>query len=265
MTLAAYECGTLNFQQPPYPHEINCPVEAPSVSNVDIFSIMSKVRLEAFMWGMGTAIGELPPYFMARTARLSGEKINSNEKPTTGKKKKNNSHDNESKWKERIEAFVTKAGFFGILACASIPNPLFDLAGITCGYSLIPFWTFFGATLIGKAVIKMMIQKLFVIVAFSEEHFEAFLKFFRNVPVPGEKVGFYFEEFLQNQKASLHVAPGSAVPKASGSVLSTVLEWFVISMVLYFLLTIVNSMAQQNVNRSQQSSPKKKGRRRKAP
>lgn len=33
---------------------------------------MSKVRLEAFMWGAGTALGELPPYFMARAARLSG-------------------------------------------------------------------------------------------------------------------------------------------------------------------------------------------------
>ena len=31
-----------------------------------------QVRVEAFCWGMGTAIGELPPYFMARAARLSG-------------------------------------------------------------------------------------------------------------------------------------------------------------------------------------------------
>ena len=39
-----------------------------------------------------------------------------------------------------------------------IPNPLFDLAGITCGHFLVPFGTFFGATLIGKAVVKMHIQ-----------------------------------------------------------------------------------------------------------
>ena len=71
---------------------------------------------------------------------------------------------------------VTRVGFFGILLCASIPNPLFDLAGITCGYSLVPFWTFFGATLIGKAVIKMHIQKLFVIVAFNEEYVEMFVQ-----------------------------------------------------------------------------------------
>ena len=41
---------------------------------------------------------------------------------------------------------------------SQIPNPLFDLAGITCGHFLVPFWTFFGATLIGKAIIKMHIQ-----------------------------------------------------------------------------------------------------------
>lgn len=169
VTLAAYECGTLDFQEPPYPHEIKCPLSSSS-SEVNIYSIMSKVRLEAFMWGMGTAIGELPPYFMARTARLSGKKLDSDERKNDSK---------QITMQERIESFVTNAGFFGILAFASIPNPLFDLAGITCGYSLIPFWTFFGATVIGKAVFKMMLQKIFVIIAFSEEHFEAFLKFLR--------------------------------------------------------------------------------------
>ncbi len=32
---------------------------------------------------------------------------------------------------------------------------LFDLAGLTCGHFLIPFWTFFGATCIGKAIVKV--------------------------------------------------------------------------------------------------------------
>ena len=45
-----------------------------------------------------------------------------------------------------------------VICIFQIPNPLFDLAGITCGHFLIPFWTFFGATLIGKAIIKMHIQ-----------------------------------------------------------------------------------------------------------
>lgn len=33
---------------------------------------MQKVKIESVMWGAGTALGELPPYFMARAARLSG-------------------------------------------------------------------------------------------------------------------------------------------------------------------------------------------------
>jgi hypothetical protein len=39
-----------------------------------------------------------------------------------------------------------------------VPNPLFDLAGITCGHFLVPFFTFFGATLIGKAFFKAHFQ-----------------------------------------------------------------------------------------------------------
>jgi hypothetical protein len=31
------------------------------------------VHFPAFLWGVGTAIGELPPYFVARAARFSEE------------------------------------------------------------------------------------------------------------------------------------------------------------------------------------------------
>merc|ERR1711962_1226828 len=83
---------------------------------------------------------------------------------------------------------VQRVGFFGILAAASIPNPLFDLAGITCGHFLVPFWTFFGATLIGKAVIKMHIQKVFVILAFNKELFEGAVSLLVQIPVLGARL-----------------------------------------------------------------------------
>ncbi|RRT35001.1 hypothetical protein B296_00049066 [Ensete ventricosum] len=53
--------------------------------------------------------------------------------------------------------------FVTILVLASVPNPLFDLAGIMCGQFGIPFWTFFLATLFGKALIKTHIQTVFMI------------------------------------------------------------------------------------------------------
>lgn len=34
-----------------------------------LFDVMSKVALACFYWGLGTALGELPPYFVAKAAR----------------------------------------------------------------------------------------------------------------------------------------------------------------------------------------------------
>lgn len=75
VTLAAYECGSVDFPEPPYPDQIVCPqqevtttssdaeqvgVEAAGVAGVtgsaalqgsiSVWSIISKVRLEACMW-----------------------------------------------------------------------------------------------------------------------------------------------------------------------------------------------------------------------
>ena len=46
-------------------------------------------------------------------------------------------------------------GFWGIFLLAAWPNALFDLCGICCGHFLMPFWQFFGATLMGKAFVKV--------------------------------------------------------------------------------------------------------------
>lgn len=69
VTLAAYECGSVDFPEPPYPEQIVCPQqEAPASDSgaeqvgvevvgsetlqgkVSLWTILSKVRLEACMW-----------------------------------------------------------------------------------------------------------------------------------------------------------------------------------------------------------------------
>ncbi|CAH0713686.1 unnamed protein product, partial [Brenthis ino] len=195
VTLAAYECGGLNFPSPPYPNDIICPAEVDPKYVVSIWNIMAKVRVECMMWGVGTALGELPPYFMARAARLSGGEVaelSEKDDSRTGRAK------------VMIQKLVQRVGFMGILACASIPNPLFDLAGLTCGHFLVPFWTFFGATLLGKAVIKMHIQKMFVIIAFNENLVGQSLKWVGKIPYIGPQLEHPLLEFLENQKAYLH-------------------------------------------------------------
>ncbi|XP_023177684.2 vacuole membrane protein 1 isoform X2 [Drosophila hydei] len=257
VTLAGYECNSLEFPQPPYPDDIICP-EEPYLKNMpNIWSIMSKVRLEAFLWGAGTALGELPPYFMAKAARMSGydpddaEELAEFEALNAKRNQKNLSLMDRGKlFMERV---VERVGFFGILACASIPNPLFDLAGITCGHFLVPFWTFFGATLIGKAIIKMHIQKIFVIIAFNETLIERAVDLIATVPIFGRKLQQPFKAFLENQKQRLHRQQRSRNATAGGSVgnggdsgnlLSKIFETFVIGMVCYFVVSIVNSLAQ---------------------
>jgi len=35
---------------------------------ISFWKILLSVQLESFLWGFGTAIGELPPYYVARAA-----------------------------------------------------------------------------------------------------------------------------------------------------------------------------------------------------
>ncbi len=37
-------------------------------TEISFWKILLSVQLESFLWGFGTAIGELPPYYVARAA-----------------------------------------------------------------------------------------------------------------------------------------------------------------------------------------------------
>ncbi|XP_029177574.1 vacuole membrane protein 1-like [Nylanderia fulva] len=250
VTMAAYECGALNFPEPPYPDQIVCPTKIDPVWAVGILNIMKKVRVEAMLWGAGTALGELPPYFMARAARISGQ--NSKNKNQDLKElealEEFENEENVSlvmRIKLSMKHFVEKAGFWGILACASIPNPLFDLAGLTCGHYLIPFWTFFGATLIGKAVIKMHIQQLAVIITFNEELLDKFISLLAVIPFVGRKFQEPLKRYFVEQKQKLHVKSSMD----GTTTISWLFDKFVTVMVCYFLVTIIHALARNHHRR----------------
>jgi len=260
VTMAAYECNSLEFPQPPYPAQILCPEGQANVTGaesedvvasavtVTVWAILAKVRVEAFCWGAGTAIGELPPYFMARAARLSGSEPSEEEEEFHDLQEKLKNPEKMTRFermKYSVQHLVEKVGFFGILACASIPNPLFDLAGITCGHFLIPFWTFFGATLIGKAIIKMHIQKIFVILAFNNQLLESAISLLVQIPGVGLKLEAPVRSLLEKQKEKLRGGGGGS----EGSILSSIFEKFVLAMVVYFVVSIVNSLAQSYAKR----------------
>ncbi|CAI5445581.1 unnamed protein product [Caenorhabditis angaria] len=249
VTLAAYECGSLDFPEPPYPENIQCPSSGKSSVGVTLWEIVAKVRIESLLWGAGTALGELPPYFMARAARLGGQQPDDEEyrEFLALMNADKGGMNEELSWTDRgkqwVEKFISRVGFPGILLFASIPNPLFDLAGITCGHFLVPFWSFFGATLIGKALVKMHVQMLFVIIAFSAHHAEHVIDLIEKIPAIGPHIRKPISDLLEKQRKSLHRTPGDHVEQSS-SILATILSAIVSLMIFGFLLSIVNSLAQ---------------------
>ncbi|XVF06085.1 hypothetical protein REPUB_Repub06bG0017900 [Reevesia pubescens] len=138
----------------------------PSVhgSRVPLSSILPQVQLEAILWGVGTALGELPPYFISRAARVSGSKLDiMSDFDSSSAEDGGNTANHLKQIENWLLSHSQYLNFFTILVLASVPNPLFDLAGIMCGQFGIPFWKFFLATLLGKSIIKTHIQTVFII------------------------------------------------------------------------------------------------------
>jgi vacuole membrane protein 1 len=90
-----------------------------------------EVFLPAFLWGFGTALGELPPYFVARAASKAG---NSTEELESILNKPENERTCMENLKVHLTSWLKSRAFITVLIAASIPNPLFDLAGVTCGH-----------------------------------------------------------------------------------------------------------------------------------
>lgn len=124
---------------------------------LSILYVIRVVYFEAFLWGFGTALGELPPYFVARAASLAGNVHEELEEMRESSKDNSSGIGFMDKAKAFMYNHLQENAFITVLLAASIPNPLFDLAGLTCGHFLVPFATFFSACMIGKAVIKVLI------------------------------------------------------------------------------------------------------------
>ncbi|ORZ40369.1 hypothetical protein BCR44DRAFT_118979 [Catenaria anguillulae PL171] len=251
ITAAAYSCGHLDFETRTW-EQITCtPISTPTVP-VTLLAIAHKVHLDSFFWGLGTALGELPPYFVARAAARSGKSSPTAELDALLASRTPLSW---ADWaKVQVMHAMQRFGFWGILACASIPNPLFDLAGIICGTVGIKFRTFFGATLVGKAVVKTSIQSVFVAVLFSQGGQAAVLAVL-DAWAPG--LHGPVRKFLDEQMSKYLRTPGQdKAPLSSGGNAGGAGKWvgtiwngLITLMLVFFLLSIVESLAKQEMER----------------
>eukprot|EP00049_Salpingoeca_infusionum_P018264 m.356443 g.356443 ORF g.356443 m.356443 type:complete len:389 (+) comp17544_c0_seq1:188-1354(+) len=247
VTIHAYACGTFDFlsQMDVYNRDtwddVVCATPEDGVLDVSVWSVIAAVRFAFMCWGLGTAMGELPPYFVARAARLTEDELDDEDLEEFHDTLKSDDQQILMRLKRYVHNLVQKWKFWGIFLCASIPNPLFDLAGITCGHFLIPFWTFFAATALGKAVVKVHLQVFFIVAIMSKPVFTSIVKTLDGIST----VGPMLAKALANARASAEAKFSDEAPaEEETNYFSMALAAFVIAMILYFVLSIVTQMAQ---------------------
>lgn len=260
----AEECKSLDFDSRNQmwfrPFETNCPAPLAGAAPVTFFAIFCKVFWPCMLWGAGTAAGEIPPYALSRAARLAGQRNEEFEEIT-----ESTSQFNILNWmKEWMIKFLQKHGFWGVLLMSAWPNVAFDLCGICCGHFLMPFWTFFGATLIGKALIKVNLQSAFFITIFTDAHMKQVEAFIASVTPAAWKLDVRVSEFLlecrekfHSARSQAHVDHVSGAAGKSGGLISQLGSFVMVAFIGYFAISCIEQFAQQHAAEEDEEKLKK--------
>ena len=138
------------------------------------WSLFFELLFPVIVWGVGTALGELPPYLIAYSHAKVGEVDEEYEEMKAALKKSKNKKGQDLSIMGLVHAmekwmidFLNNNGFWGVLLFASYPNALFDMCGLCCGHSMMPMWKFLIAVSIGKGFIKAPCQELLFVWVFS--------------------------------------------------------------------------------------------------
>uniref|UniRef100_A0A7S0R933 Vacuole membrane protein 1 n=1 Tax=Chlamydomonas leiostraca TaxID=1034604 RepID=A0A7S0R933_9CHLO len=225
--LAAETCGHVAFdtmQDVWYSSEpLHCGDDAPAPGSVTYWAIFRKVAVTAMLWGAGTALGEVPPYLISKSAADAGHKAAAFAE--IEEKLEAEAHADPvralvARMERWMMGFIRAHGFLGIFLLASWPNAAFDLCGLCCGAFRMPFWSFFGATLLGKAVVKVNGQALFFVALFMRQTREALLGWAEAV-LPGRIPGL---RLAHPPAQELHILINRSIAKFQAKVAAKAAE-----------------------------------------
>lgn len=245
VVLAVEKCNSTNFESRhnmwqkglTYSAEFDCPQVAEGFSYA---SMLAKVVGAAILWGTGTAMGEIPPYYISYAAATAGKGNEEMDELKDGK-------DFVTRMKRWMIDVLQRYGFWGVFAFSSYPNAAFDLCGICCGHFRMPFWTFFGGTLAGKAFVKAPLQAAGAVALFGSSTRKAILDGVSGLLSEGNRQ--FVEEKVNGQMAKLMAIGSETVgqsdtPAASSFSLATLWNYFVMALIGYFALSCINQFAQ---------------------
>jgi outer membrane biosynthesis protein TonB len=280
---AAEQCGSLDFDSNANMWKRDealafaCPAGGGGGGEVAYLDVLLKVLPVFALWGMGTAIGEVPPYFVSYMARKAGTS-NADMAEIDDMRTKTDAVSRMQVW---MLDFMEWGGFWGIVAMAAWPNAAFDMCGIVCGHLLFPLWKFLGATIIGKGLMKAPMQAVFFVALFRKSTANAVLSsgFFLviqnavNGAIQAFKPGAPEVNFVQIANAKRETmstaggedggtssadAAGGFNPAAAAGMLWNI---FIVCMVGYFVKSIVEQVAQEHarsLEKEGEGSTKKK-------
>ena len=237
------------------------------------------------LWGIGTAIGEIPPYLMSYHAKIRGgaasAELSEALREVGGGGEVGGWFGRcVRSWTNWMMRVVEERGLLAVVLLSAWPNAAFDLCGMACGMFLMPFWTFFGGLVIGKGFIKTTWQSALFIALFMRRSRDAILQGIRDhfaVPLNvsgrettigefvSEKAVAQLQKF-QNRVAALESSEGAAAARAAesfdfqslntmsgwsrlfGSCVPSIWSLFLCSVILVFVATTVEQIAQQHAS-----------------
>lgn len=145
-----------------------CEPGAGDEAELTFVALVLKAFPYALLWGLGTALGELPPYaasYAAARSKLADEEFEELEQELKAGKPSM-----VTRMKVWMLHLVRNYGALSVFLLSCWPNMLFDLCGIVCGHFMMPFWEFFIALFLGKAVVKTLMQVAFFVFLFSSKY-----------------------------------------------------------------------------------------------
>eukprot|EP00040_Diaphanoeca_grandis_P028519 m.165320 g.165320 ORF g.165320 m.165320 type:complete len:387 (-) comp31380_c0_seq1:120-1280(-) len=214
------------------------------------FELWKKVLLASLIWGVGTAIGEIPPYHVSFLASVAGEKDEELEEEMNDVKAdlKNasfivRSFQSMKKW---MIDFIKRRGFVGVYLMSAWPNAAFDLVGMCCGHFQMPFWDFFGATVLGKAFTLRPMQAAFFVALFSSQFRPKMVAALGSaIPYFGEKISTVLSEKVESFVAGVESGGDDNNPQAG--YVAMIWGMLVLSLVGYFIKTSLEVAAQDEL------------------
>lgn len=211
-----------------------------------ILGVFFKVFIPCLLWGAGTAIGEIPPYALAYNKyKLSKDAKDTETESEIDDFSEIEDNKNANQWIKRMEQwmkdFIQKHGFYGVLILSAWPNAFFDACGLCCGYFLMPFWTFFGAVFIGKALIKVNLQALGIILLCSKEFINGLTQILYKLTGWQDMINVpdKFHELVSMIKRSNHNS------ESSGNLIGKIWNLIIISIIVTFLISCIHEFVQK--------------------